>query len=450
MVVGAGLAGLTAAYRLSRAGFAVTVLEARGAVGGRTMTIRDGFGAGRWVEAGGEGVGSRERPIRALCAELGIGLVDSWPCFPGGRIRYRFAGAMRSRSALQRDVNRAELRAEDHYAELGWPIDVSGPTARARYWDSVSVAEWIDRFCPGGLLGAAGSYMRVVFEDDFGGSVADASAITIIEDLGGSGGAGSDERWVVAGGSDTIGHRLSAALPGGAVRLLRRLTRVQRLPDGRYRAEALGPLGAEAHDADRLILALPFSALAAVDLSAAGLPLLKIEAINELGMGGNAKLHLAFADAPWQPTYSGETWTDGRLGTTWPGALAQPQTARILVSLRGPSAGQFADEPVHGPVPAAVLAQALDELELILPGARAAVIPTRTRMDVWARDPLAGGSYSYYRQGGHTTFAGFEVQAVGRLHFAGEHTAPYYRRGTMNGAVISGVRVALEVMAAEA
>ncbi len=132
-------------------------------------------------------------------------------------------------------------------------------------------------------------------------------------------------------------------------------------------------------------------------------------------MGGNAKMHLAFERTPWQPTYSGETWTDGRLGTTWPGALAQPNTARILVSLRGPGAGQFADENVHGPVPTTTFAQALDELDIVLPGARSAAIPGRSRMDVWARDPLAGGSYAFYKTGAFTTFAGVEAQAVGRL-----------------------------------
>src|SRR5689334_3925114 len=54
IVVGAGLAGLTAAYELGRAGFDVTVLEARDRIGGRVYTIRDPFRSGQHAEAGGE------------------------------------------------------------------------------------------------------------------------------------------------------------------------------------------------------------------------------------------------------------------------------------------------------------------------------------------------------------------------------------------------------------
>src|SRR3954464_13873638 len=54
VVVGAGLAGLTAAHELSRAGFDVSVLEARDRIGGRVHTVRSPFRSGQHAEAGGE------------------------------------------------------------------------------------------------------------------------------------------------------------------------------------------------------------------------------------------------------------------------------------------------------------------------------------------------------------------------------------------------------------
>jgi monoamine oxidase len=52
-IVGAGLAGLSAAYDLQRAGWRVTVLEARERVGGRVYSVRS-FSNGSVAEAGGE------------------------------------------------------------------------------------------------------------------------------------------------------------------------------------------------------------------------------------------------------------------------------------------------------------------------------------------------------------------------------------------------------------
>src|SRR5262249_42165072 len=52
IVIGAGLAGLSAAYELSQAGHEVIVLEARARAGGRVRTLREPFADGMYAEAG--------------------------------------------------------------------------------------------------------------------------------------------------------------------------------------------------------------------------------------------------------------------------------------------------------------------------------------------------------------------------------------------------------------
>lgn len=72
VVVGAGLAGLHAAWRLHAAGRDVLVLEARERVGGRTWS--HALADGTVVERGGEFIAPGDRVLRDLCAELGLAL----------------------------------------------------------------------------------------------------------------------------------------------------------------------------------------------------------------------------------------------------------------------------------------------------------------------------------------------------------------------------------------
>src|SRR3954468_8172740 len=74
VVVGAGLAGLTAAYRLQQAGYAAQVFEGSERVGGRCRTGRGAFADGQIYEHGGELIDSNHLAIKHLASELGLTL----------------------------------------------------------------------------------------------------------------------------------------------------------------------------------------------------------------------------------------------------------------------------------------------------------------------------------------------------------------------------------------
>ena len=75
-VVGAGLSGLTAAYRLQQVGWDVDVFEATGSVGGRVQTLRaDGYA----VDLGASALGSTYQSYIALADELGVQLRPAAP-----------------------------------------------------------------------------------------------------------------------------------------------------------------------------------------------------------------------------------------------------------------------------------------------------------------------------------------------------------------------------------
>lgn len=76
VVIGAGLSGLAAAYALRRAGWSVTVLEARPRTGGRVLSYSFKENPQLVCELGGEWVGASHERIQALCKEFGITLKD--------------------------------------------------------------------------------------------------------------------------------------------------------------------------------------------------------------------------------------------------------------------------------------------------------------------------------------------------------------------------------------
>ena len=78
-VIGAGLAGLTAAHRLTELGHAVTVIEAKDRVGGRTARHElDVDGELVPIESGGQYTGPGQDELHAIAAEVGVELFETY------------------------------------------------------------------------------------------------------------------------------------------------------------------------------------------------------------------------------------------------------------------------------------------------------------------------------------------------------------------------------------
>jgi monoamine oxidase len=105
----------------------------------------------------------------------------------------------------------------------------------------------------------------------------------------------------------------------------------------------------------------------------------------------------------------------------------------------------YGSAPAHGLAPAAVVAATNTAIDKLWAGASRREISGQFYLDNWPADPWVRGSYSFYGPGGFTTIGGAEARREGSVHFAGEHTAPYTKRGTMDGAVQSGERCAKEI-----
>jgi len=446
VIVGAGFAGLSAAWKIHAArGWPVQVYEARTRVGGRVHTIR-GLAGGQYTEAGGSGINSNQAEIQALCKQFGLWpLIDTWLRYPGGGERYVFDDARRSWSAIKPAVAAVADASWKAWVAIGRQIPtLAHHNGAAVTYDAMTVGDFMQTEAGVSPSSIGGQYLASLFGGEYGGRVTDASALHQILEEGNFWGSGYDERWAVPGGNDRLAHALEARLPAGSVHLGRALLAVRRRADGSYRLTfAARGTGTTDVIADRVVLAIPPTTLRDVDLTGAHLPSATQRWIDQQAMGSGVKFNLQFASRPWKADgASGDAVTDLVPAQVWQ-ASYQAADPALLLFLNNRSYPSLAP---HGTVPGALLQQTLADLDAIWPGCSAAAIHGQAYLDNWPRDPWVKGTYSYYPASGFTGFGDAQRRRVGRISFAGEHTAPYADRGTMGGAVVSGLRAAREVL----
>jgi len=449
VIVGAGLAGLTAAYRLKQAGLRATVIEGSPRIGGRCFTIRDVF-APQITERGGELIDTGHKAIRKLAHKLELELDDVRRAEPlGTHVLYYFDGQPYSIDDAATDFQEVypSLRADSKAA--GYPTLYTGYTAAGKELDEMSVRDWINSRVPGGLGSKLGQLLDVAYAIEYGADTTDQSSLNLIYLLSGSlrteleiFGA-SDERFKVRGGTDTLTDRLGEELGyGGAGSQIitgARLTAVSRNIDDTY--TLVGPGVPTGLTADHVVMAIPFSILRGVDFSGAGFSPVKKKAINELGMGSNAKLQLQFEHRSWYDLdCTGDTYADLGYQTTWEATRAQDGDKGIIVNYRGGTAATA----LNGANATAKAEEFLDQFEHVLPGITEQW-NDKAMLTVSVRNPWALGSYSYFKVGQYTAFAGAEGERSGNCHFAGEHTSIDYQ-GYLNGAVDTGIIAAKEIL----
>jgi monoamine oxidase len=448
VIVGAGLAGLSAAYTLAKAGVRATLYEGSPRLGGRCWSDRTSFADGQVAERGGELIDTTHEEIRALCAELALPLDDLIEAErKGSEPMFFFDGAAYTISDVDRDFAAVRPRLAADAGILGDSLPTYDKhTPAQRLLDRMSAAEWIDSRVPGGRASRLGQLLVNAYGEELGGDPDEISAVTVVSLLAGSPAdrfspyEESDQRYHVRGGNDQIVTKL-AERSGGDIQTHSRLVALSRRGDGRYRVVILRDGDMREDVADRVILALPFTLLRVVDLRDAGFGARKMRSIDELGMGRNTKLQLQFADRFWlHGPGNGEYRLRGSFQTTWEVTRAQPGTTGILNFFSGGSAAVAAG--LTGIESQA--ASSLAELARYAPAAQGAW-NHRVIRNAWDRNPWSLGSYALLKPGQYTSFYGVEAEPRGHVYFAGEHTS-VESQGYLNGGVESGMRAAGEVL----
>ena len=449
-IVGAGLAGLTCAYRLRQAGISATVYEASDRLGGRCWSLRGHFADGQIAEHGGELIDQSHTEIRHLAQELGLSLDNLLSAEVNGTEPfYFFDGSRYSFEDATRDIKGIWQTIHRDLSAASFPTLYSSFTQRGFELDHMSVAQWIDASVPGGRQSRLGQLLETAYVIEYGADATDQSALNLIYLLGYSGQGQlrifgpSNEKYHVRGGNDLIVDRLASALAPGQIETGNVLVAITQTPSGRYTLTLDRGATSRTVTVDHVVLAIPFSVMrSGVDYANAGFNDVKRTAIAELGMGANAKLNVQFSSRHWTSLGSnGETYADTGYQNTWEVSRGQPGKSGILIQYTGGSAAL-----ALGGQSANVLAQQfLPAIDPVLPGI-ASKWNGRASIDWWPGDPWTKGSYSYWKVGQYTKFSGAEGARSGNCHFAGEHTS-IEAQGYLNGAVESGERVTSEILA---
>jgi monoamine oxidase len=266
----------------------------------------------------------------------------------------------------------------------------------------------------------------------------------------------SDQRYHVRGGNQLIPAAIANSL-NTPVRLGMKMTSIALQADGTYALTFVSNGKASVVIADLVVMTIPFAVLRNLDYAKAGFDALKKTAIQELGRGQNGKLQLQFNSRYWSASgawpgnaSSGLTYTDEGYQNTWEVTRAQPGATGILVDYTGGSGtvAKTASLPfttIAGDPGAANDAQTfLAHLEAVLPGGTQNWNGLATS-SLPALDPNLGCSYSYWKPGQYTQFAGYERVRQGNVFFAGEHCSINFQ-GYMEGGATEGARAALEIL----
>ncbi len=449
LVVGAGLAGLTAARALRADGYSVQVLEARDRVGGRT--VEHHLGDGVVVEAGGQFVGPTQDHVLSLAAELGVA---TFPAFDTGDNVYvkngdtrRFGNGVPPDPAALLDVG--VLIARINRAARTIPVDSPWDAPDARALDSQTFATW----CRSGAITDGGvELLDILLGSAFGGTAVDASALFGLWYVAGAGneytpgtvdrmmevtGGAQDARF--AGGSQSISLRMAEEL-GDAVTLGSPVRRIVQTD-----AEVTVYTDNDRWTAHRVVVATPPVLASRIDWEPL-LPAQQEALFQRMNFGTLAKFEAVYPEPFWR--------ADGLSGQALFRDRSFPVCSMFDNSPPGGGPGILmgfvgADQwRTWAPKPAAERRGAVLRAFATALGPQALHPTTCIEKDWTTEEWTRGGPTAVLTPGTLTGLGQWRDVPFGRVHWAGaEHTN--YWNGYMDGAVRSGKHAAAEVHAAE-
>jgi monoamine oxidase len=442
IIIGAGLAGLSAAYELTQVGHDVTVFEARTRPGGRVYTLRDPFPEGLHAEAGATRVPDNHNFTIRYCELFGLALdpfeptnVPSLYYVRGQRIRVTPGQKVNwpyDLNSEERVLGLSGMRQKYIWSMLGELGDVTDPS-----WPPPDLIKKYDQMNRSDFWRSRGASPEAVALMSVGGiddRVESWSTLFMLRNQALH--QKSTRHYKIRGGTDLLpkafASRLTNKIFYGAPVV--RIEQNAKAVTARFRQAG----GYQTMTGDYLICAVPFSVQKNIEVAPA-FSVEKQRAIEQLPYLSASKIFLQTKDRFWtNEGLSGFAMTDLPIGQVWDMAYVQPGRRGILqafpISLHSRRVTDMSENKR--------INFALAQVEIIYPAMRNQFEGGVTKC--WDEDEWARGASAYYKPGHFASLLPYVARPEGRIHFAGEHTSVWID-GWMQGALESGNRVAREV-----
>lgn len=443
VIVGAGMAGLTAAYELLRAGHEPIIIEAQQRVGGRVQTFREPFSDGLYAEAGAMRLPKSHELTMAYVDKFGL---KTSPFTMGNPNAYVYINYQKMRlsqfradpACLGFEVNENERHKSP--AQL-WDAALEPITSKLKAEGDGAWTEIMQKYDDYSLreyfqaCGWSEGAMEMFGLFQGYESRMNASFIDIIRpEIGGS----FSDLVELEGGSDNLPRAFLPALKD-KIRFGARMISIQQSPDNAtIHYETLA--GRSSVTGDYVIITVPLPILRHIEVEPA-FSRAKQRAIREIHYDASAKVLLQCRRRFWEEDdgiSGGGTVTDLAIRNLYYPDHGRETGRGVLLA----SYTWAEDAQRWGSLePEDRLIQAIEDVARIHPQILNEFEVGASK--IWSNDEFAGGAFALFNPGQFTRLYDAITSPEGRIYFAGEHASVYHR--WIQGAIESALSVASEI-----
>jgi len=441
VVIGAGLAGLAAAYRLSGKNCKVTVLEGRDRLGGRVLTHRFCEAPDLNCELGGEWVGKNHTLMQSLCEELKLGLQSHqyansfWNQLTPARL------IPPGEWCLSAEAQAIWTKFQEDFKNFG--IKHQRKMDRIDWWTQLKELG----FGPDDLL-----RRDMMDSTDFGETIRMNSAFSAATEYLSSKGEQVDDSdemdFKVRGGNSRIVNALARRIGMDNIKTEQVVVGIRQGERGGDKKVHVYVGGANRPiDADYCVCAIPAHCMVDIDWGKRP-PKRQLEAASELQYARITKTAVLCSKRFWpKPERGGfSVCTNLASDFCFDSTYGQDGRKGILCSYAvGDKAVDIASSP-QDKLKYWIVEDVAEAHGLNWSSERSKEVALAIQQQAWQADSFTRGAYAFYRPGQWFTVFPALKKPFGRVFFAGEHIAEW--QGFMEGAVQTGYDAAKAILRA--